>query len=155
MKPCCTVPKATRSSHDSATQRVVGLRDHVTSRQVMLKAKSGRMQTAAAPGPEAASASDDLVPRCSSTSLACKWFGFKKTDLDQNTVICKTVRKSIAVKQSSTTKLFHHLRTNHSKEYEEYEKLRDYAQEKTSTAQYTQQTLAACPMTKRANDGKT
>lgn len=102
------------------------------------------MQAQAAPGPDAGSTSDDLVPRRGSTSLAWKWLGFEKTD-DQNNVICKICRKSIAVKQSSTTNLFHH-RTNHSKEYREYEKLRDSAaQEKTSRppVQHTlQQTLA-------------
>ncbi|XP_036957921.1 E3 SUMO-protein ligase ZBED1-like [Acanthopagrus latus] len=101
------------------------------------------MQVEAGTVPDATS--EDLVPRRGSTSLAWKWFGFEKTDVGQNTVICKICRKAIAVKQSSTTNLFHHLRTNHSKEYEEYEKLRDSAaQDKPSrpAVQHTQQTLA-------------
>lgn len=91
------------------------------------------------------SESKELVPRRGSTSLVWRWFGFERNDVVQDNVICKICRKSVTVKQSSTTNLIHHLRYNHSKEYEEFEKLRD-SQQKTSTGrpkpQCAQQTLA-------------
>ncbi|XP_076849420.1 E3 SUMO-protein ligase ZBED1-like [Brachyhypopomus gauderio] len=105
---------------------------------------------AAASDPEPAgssttSESKELVPRRGSTSLVWRWFGFEKNDVVQDNVICKICRKSVTVKQSSTTNLIHHLRYNHSKEYEEFEKLRN-SQQKTSTGrpkpQCAQQTLA-------------
>lgn len=67
----------------------------------------------------------DLIPRRGSSSLAWRWFGFERSDVSQKTPICKLCRKSVAVKGSSTSNLFHHLRTTHHSEYENYEKLRE------------------------------
>uniref|UniRef100_A0AAR2J935 BED-type domain-containing protein n=1 Tax=Pygocentrus nattereri TaxID=42514 RepID=A0AAR2J935_PYGNA len=77
--------------------------------------------------PASQSTALDLIPRRGSSSLAWRWFGFEKTDVGQKTPICKLCKKAVAVKESSTTNLFHHLRTNHRKDYEEYEKLREIA----------------------------
>lgn len=40
-----------------------------------------------------------------------QWFGFHK-DVKQNAVICKRCRKVIAAKGSSTTNVFHHLKSH-------------------------------------------
>lgn len=67
---------------------------------------------------------DDLIPKKNSTgSIVWRWFGFKKEDVEQTTVICKICRKSVATKGSSTTNLYHHLKT-HPLENEECLKLR-------------------------------
>ena len=97
--------------------------------------------------PADASTSEDLIPRRGSTSVAWKYFGFEKTDVTQKTVICKVCRKAVAAKSSSTTNLFHHLRTNHTKEYEECQKLAAKEKPKSAkvtlpAAQHSQQTLA-------------
>ena len=89
----------------------------------------------------------DLIPRRGSSSLAWRWFGFEKADITQTTAICKLCKKAVAIKDCSTTNLFHHLRANHRKEYEEYEKFREpAAQDKPKPPKVpktqTQQTLA-------------
>ena len=96
--------------------------------------------------PADAPTSEDLIPRRGSTSVAWKYFGFEKTDVTQKTVICKVCRKAVAAKSSSTTNLFHHLRTNHTKEYEECQKLAAKEKPKSAkvtlpAAQHSQQTL--------------
>ena len=45
---------------------------------------------------------EELVPKKGGTSVAWKWFGFKKTDTDQTTVICKPVRYAAARSQQRT-----------------------------------------------------
>lgn len=67
----------------------------------------------------------ELILRCGSSSLAWRWFGFERSNVSQKTPICKLCRKTVAVKGSSTSNLFHHLRTTHHSEYENYEKLRE------------------------------
>lgn len=56
--------------------------------------------------------SDELVPKRNSPgSIIWQWFGFHK-DVKQNAVICKRCRKVIAAKGSSTTNVFHHLKSH-------------------------------------------
>ncbi|CAM4277049.1 unnamed protein product [Leuciscus chuanchicus] len=74
---------------------------------------------------------EELIARRGSASLAWRWFGFDKKDEQQTSPICRICRKQIAVKQSATTNLFHHLRTTHKTQFEEYERLRA---EQNSTA---------------------
>ncbi|KAK7934198.1 hypothetical protein WMY93_005094 [Mugilogobius chulae] len=73
-------------------------------------------------------AGETLIARRGSTSLAWKWFGFERTDVRQLSPICKICNKPVSVKSSSTTNLFHHLRTSHRIQYEEYERLRQLAE---------------------------
>ncbi|XDV51029.1 hypothetical protein PO909_019985 [Leuciscus waleckii] len=47
------------------------------------------------------------------------WFGYKKTDVDQTTVVCKVCRLPVPTTDSNTTNLFYHLCKNHEKEYRE------------------------------------
>lgn len=103
--------------------------------------ESENTQSSSKPVPE------ELTARRGSASLAWRWFGFDKKDEQQTSPICRIFRKQIAVKQSATTNLFHHLRTTHKTQFEEYERLRA---EQNSTAatntvqkkKQTQQTLA-------------
>ena len=54
---------------------------------------------------------DELVPKKNSTgSIVWRWFGYRKEDVAQTTVICKICSKPVATKGSSTTNLFHHLK---------------------------------------------
>ena len=43
-------------------------------------------------------------------SIVWRWFGYRKEDVAQTTVICKICSKPVATKGSSTTNLFHHLK---------------------------------------------
>lgn len=69
--------------------------------------ESENTQSSSKPVPE------ELTARRGSASLAWRWFGFDKKDEQQTSPICRIFRKQIAVKQSATTNLFHHLRTTH------------------------------------------
>lgn len=87
--------------------------------------ESENTQSSSKPVPE------ELTARRGSASLAWRWFGFDKKDEQQTSPICRIFRKQIAVKQSATTNLFHHLRTTHKTQFEEYERL---CAEQNSTA---------------------
>ncbi|KAL7844729.1 hypothetical protein SRHO_G00232680 [Serrasalmus rhombeus] len=96
--------------------------------------------------PASQSTALDFIPRRGCSSLAWRWFGFEKTDIGQKTPICKLCKKAVAVKENSTTNLFHHLRTSHRKDYEEYEKLREPAvidkPETTNVSDHTGELIA-------------
>uniref|UniRef100_A0A9J8CLF4 BED-type domain-containing protein n=1 Tax=Cyprinus carpio carpio TaxID=630221 RepID=A0A9J8CLF4_CYPCA len=62
---------------------------------------------------------EELVPKRGATSVAWTWFGYKKTDVHQTTVVCKVCRLPVPTTDSNTTNLFYHLRKNHEKEYRE------------------------------------
>lgn len=62
---------------------------------------------------------EELVPKRGGTSVAWTWFGYKKTDVDQTTVVCKVCRLPVPTTDSNTTNLFYHLRKNHEKDYRE------------------------------------
>lgn len=89
----------------------------------------------------------DLIAKRGSSSLAWRWLHFEKMEIAKR-AIRKLCWKSIVVKDSSTTNLFYHLRTNHSTEYDIYEKPRESAvhdmpkQAKGLAQKHTQQTLA-------------
>ena len=97
----------------------------------------------------------DLIAQCGSFSLTWRWFGFENTDVAQKTPICKLCQKAVAVKDSSSTNLFHHLQINHSTEYEEYEKLRQSAVDHNRPARYRQENTASfgkgVPYNKKGN----
>lgn len=62
---------------------------------------------------------EELVPKRGATSVAWTWFGYKKTDVHQTTVVCKVCWLPVPTTDSNTTNLFYHLRKNHEKEYRE------------------------------------
>ncbi len=68
---------------------------------------------------------EELVPkRGNRSSIVWLWFGFKKSDTDQTTVICKTCHQQVVTSDSNTSNLFYHLKTRHKKEYRDSEKMR-------------------------------
>lgn len=67
---------------------------------------------------------EELVPKRGATSVEWMWFGFKKTDTEQTTVLCKVCCGQVATTDSNTTNLFYHLRKNHDKEYAESQRLK-------------------------------
>lgn len=67
---------------------------------------------------------DELVTKKGGTSVIWKWFGFKKTDVEQKTVLCKLCRLKIVANSSNTTNLFSHLEHNHVLEHAESQRLR-------------------------------
>ncbi|XP_057713979.1 E3 SUMO-protein ligase ZBED1-like [Corythoichthys intestinalis] len=69
---------------------------------------------------------DELVPkRGNRSSTVWLWFGFKTSDIDQKTVICKTCRRQIATSDSNTSNLFYHLKTRHEALYLESLRMRE------------------------------
>lgn len=54
---------------------------------------------------------EELIPKKGThvTSVIWKWFGFKRSNVNQTFVLCKICRKTIPEKGSSITNLFHHL----------------------------------------------
>lgn len=60
----------------------------------------------------AASSADDRVVTSGSTTWAWKLFSFEQTDAAENKAISKKSQKTVAVKSSSMTVLFHHLRVS-------------------------------------------
>ena len=55
-------------------------------------------------------------------SIIWLWFGFKKSDTDQTTWICKTRRQQVT-SDSNTSDLFYHLKTRHEKQYRDWHKV--------------------------------
>ena len=47
--------------------------------------------------------------RNNSGSIIWRWFGYKREDVEQQTVICKVCHKSVTTKAGSTAKLYHHV----------------------------------------------
>lgn len=69
---------------------------------------------------------EELVPkRGNRNSIIWLWFGFKKSDTDQTTVICKTCRQQVVTSDSNTLNLFHHLKTRHEEQYRDSVKMRE------------------------------
>lgn len=80
------------------------------------------------------SSAEELIPRTGASSVIWNWFGFKKQDTQQSTVLCKICRRTVAAKGSSTTNLFHHLNMKHPKEHEESIKLRESTTARAASA---------------------
>lgn len=68
---------------------------------------------------------EELVPKRGGTSVVWSWFGYKKSDTDQKTVLCKVCRRPVPAPESNTTNLFYHLQKNHEREYRDSQKMRD------------------------------
>ena len=68
---------------------------------------------------------EELEPkRGNGNSIVWHWFGFKKADTDQKTVICKTCRQQVVTSDSNTSNLFYHLKTRHEEQYRDSVKMR-------------------------------
>ncbi len=64
-------------------------------------------------------AEEELVLKWGATTTIWNWFGYRKSDADQTTVIFKVCRKIVVTKSENTSNLFHHLKHKHKPEYEE------------------------------------
>lgn len=62
---------------------------------------------------------EELVPKRKGTSLIWKYFGFKRDDVLQAQVFCKTCNTMVATTRGNTTNLYSHLQHKHKPLYEE------------------------------------
>ncbi|XP_035806010.2 E3 SUMO-protein ligase ZBED1-like [Amphiprion ocellaris] len=67
---------------------------------------------------------ETLLPKRGGTSVIWVHFGFKTSDTEQKTAICKLCYKTIPVPDANTTNLFYHLKKVHEKEYIKIQKIR-------------------------------
>lgn len=56
----------------------------------------------------------ELVWKKGASSVVWNWFGFKVSDLDQQTVLCKFCRRIVLAKGGNTSNIFYHLKTLHA-----------------------------------------
>lgn len=66
-----------------------------------------------------------LLTKRGGTSVIWLHFGFKRSDTEQKTAICKLCNKTIPAPDANTTNLFYHLKKVHEKEYTRIQKIRD------------------------------
>ena len=57
------------------------------------------------------------------TSMIGTWFGFKKLDVEQKTVICKMCGVTVTANKGNMSNLFSHLKSKHVLEYTESQRL--------------------------------
>ena len=67
----------------------------------------------------AESQTEELVKKKGATSIIWNWFGFKRTDEQQQAILCRVCAATILAKSGNTTNLFYHLKTKHIGEYHE------------------------------------
>ncbi len=67
---------------------------------------------------------EELVTKRGAVSVAWRFFGFKKSDVDQTTIFCKCCRAKVVAGGGNTSNLLHHLSRKHVLEYKEFMKLR-------------------------------
>uniref|UniRef100_A0A1B8XTJ4 BED-type domain-containing protein n=1 Tax=Xenopus tropicalis TaxID=8364 RepID=A0A1B8XTJ4_XENTR len=67
---------------------------------------------------------EQLLPKTGAMSVVWKYFGFKKSDVEQTIIICKCCRAQVVAAGGNTSNLLHHLRHKHVLKYEECMKLR-------------------------------
>ncbi|KAE8575740.1 hypothetical protein XENTR_v10003928 [Xenopus tropicalis] len=67
---------------------------------------------------------EQLVPKTGAVSVVWKYFGFKKSDVEQTIIICKCCRAKVVAAGGNTSNLLHHLRHKHLLKYQECMKLR-------------------------------
>lgn len=60
-----------------------------------------------------------LVPKRGGTSVIWDWFGFKTSDTEQASNICKLCRRVVVAKGGNTSNLFHLLKNSHPRQYQE------------------------------------
>ncbi|KAI2662030.1 E3 SUMO-protein ligase ZBED1 [Labeo rohita] len=75
-----------------------------------------------------------LVPKRGGTSVIWNWFGFKSSDTEQTSVICKVCRRVVTARGGNTSNLFHHLKNTHAREYEEATRAKTSASGTSSTS---------------------
>lgn len=71
-----------------------------------------------------AASQEVLLPKRGGTSVIWLHFGFKSSDTEQKTVMCKLCQKTVSAPDANTTNLFYHLKKVHEKEYRRIEEMR-------------------------------
>lgn len=66
----------------------------------------------------------ELGPKRGAVSVVWKFFGFKKSDVEQTTIFCKCCRAKVVAGGGNTSNLLHHLNRKHVLEYQECLKLK-------------------------------
>ncbi|XP_013884939.1 zinc finger BED domain-containing protein 1 [Austrofundulus limnaeus] len=84
-------------------------------------------------------AQEGLLPKRGGTSVIWLHFGFKKSDTEQKTVICKLCQKAVLSPNANTTNLFYHLKKNHEKEPIRIQEVRGKASCETSRKSFKSQ----------------
>lgn len=64
-------------------------------------------------------AEDILEKKVNATSVVWKWFGYLRSDEEQNNPVCKLCRRSVPSKAGNTTNLFNHLNRHHPSDHTE------------------------------------
>ncbi len=64
----------------------------------------------------------ELIPK---QVVVWKYFGFKRADVAQTTVICKTCLQPVTCKGGNTSNLFSHLKNKHIVQYNQCQKIRE------------------------------
>lgn len=67
---------------------------------------------------------EELLLKRGAVSVVWKFFGFKKSDVEQTTIFCKCCWAKVVAAGGSTSNLLHHLIHKHVLEYQEFMKLR-------------------------------
>lgn len=67
---------------------------------------------------------EELVKKKGGSSVVWNWFGFKISDINQQTVLCNLCRRVAVAKGGNTSNLFNHLKTMHVRKYEECTQMR-------------------------------
>ncbi len=101
--------------------------------------------------------SEELVPKKKCTSEIWQYFGFKREDVSQMQILCKSCRKTVVT--SNTTNLHSHLEHNHRELFEDFRKCKAIstktANEKPSNNKGAIQTTIDQSFTNATSYGKT
>lgn len=62
---------------------------------------------------------EDLVRKNGTTTIAWKWFDYRRSDLQETTIFWKIGRKAVHAKGRNTTNLFSYLKQKHTAEFGE------------------------------------
>ncbi len=76
-------------------------------------------------------AEEELVVKRGATSTIWNWFGYRKSDVEQTTVIGMVCRKTVGTNSGNTSNLFHHLK--HKPEYKESLKIHEATEAPTTS----------------------
>ena len=111
----------------------------------MAEAESERHDGTEAARPTHDEEEEELVPKKGATSVVWNFFGFRKSDNEQNVILCKECRATVAAGGGNTSNLFHHLKIKHAKQYYESQKMRGApaaSKTKVAAAPLVQKSLA-------------
>ncbi|XP_062312234.1 E3 SUMO-protein ligase ZBED1-like [Osmerus eperlanus] len=85
------------------------------------------------------SETEELVKKTGATSIIWTWFGFKTSDKQQQTILCKVCGATVLAKKGNTTNLFYHLKTKHATEYQHCQAMQPSSNSKNAGQRQIQQ----------------